>query len=89
MALAGVAQDKPREPTLNERLNKVANSLAYQLERIGSVLDRVNGTPAVAINKGPDLSQIKPSLALSVIVESLESINQRLADLSTDIEHIA
>ena len=88
MALAGVAQDKPREPTLNERLNKVADSLAYQLERIESVLARVNGTP-VAINKGPDLSQIKPSLALSVIVESLESINQRLADLSTDIEHIA
>jgi len=34
------------EATLNERLNKAAESFNYQCDRIEAVLSRVNGTPS-------------------------------------------
>ena len=81
--------EAPREQTINERLNKVADSLQYQCERIESVLSRVNGTPPL-VNKAPDkLAQIKPTHSMTNVTEMLEAINTRLAELSVGVERIA
>lgn len=80
---------QPRESTFNDRLNMVASSLHYQCERIEGVLSRVNGTPQTKNEKSADVAQIRPTHSLAQIVELLEAVNQRLADLSTGVERIA
>lgn len=82
----------PKEATLNDRLNKVADSLQFQCDRIESVLARVQGTPptpATGNSRGGDVSMIRPTHALVQIVEALEQTNQRLASLATGTESIA
>ena len=82
----------PREATLNERLNKVSDSLQFQCERIQSVLARVNGTPPAVLGQGQNkntLAQITPTQPLTAIVEMLESTNKRLDELAHGIERIA
>lgn len=77
-----------KEATFNDRLNKVADSIAFQCERIESVLSRVNGTPQVKNPEGAAVP-IRPMFPLSQIVENLENANQRLNSLATGVEKIA
>lgn len=80
----------PKEPSLNERLNKTFDSLTYQCERIESVLARVNGTPPTPAKlEGNVTGQIRPTFALSQVVDNLEQVNQRLSSLAVGIEKIA
>lgn len=82
------AAQQERDPTFNDRLNKASDSLQFQCERIEAVLARVNGTPQKVDPKSA-VTPIKPQMSLGNVVESLEAINQRLADLATGIERIA
>lgn len=83
------AAPTPKEATLNDRLNKAADSLAFQCDRIESVLARVNGTPPTPGNKDAGVAQIRPTHALVQVVEHLETLNQRLAGLAANAENIA
>lgn len=74
--------------TLNQRLNKISESLQYQCERVESVLSRVHGNPTPQPPKG-SVAQIAPTLSLAVVVEHLEAVQARLADLCTSMERIA
>jgi hypothetical protein len=83
------AMSGDRQATLNDRLNKVLETLNCQCDRISTVLCRVNGTPqkienAAVVGKTP-----RPSLSLQNVVESLESVTGRLTELSNGIEYIA
>jgi hypothetical protein len=81
-----------REVTLNERLNKMVESLQYQCDRLESVLSRVNGTPPTPIGtsgRPSDVTPIKPTLPLSQVVEMIEALQTRLSDLATGVERIA
>lgn len=90
--ISGYAQnakaETPVPATLNERLNRVAEGLMIQCERIESVLSRVNGTPTNE-KAGRDVAQIRPLHALASLVDNLEGIQQRLGELSNGIERIA
>lgn len=81
--------ETPRERTINERLNRVAESLQHQCQRIESVLSRVNGTPPTAIKSPDKVAQIQPTHAMTNVTEMLEAINSRLAELSDGVERIA
>lgn len=77
----------PTEPTINERLNRAAESLYDQCERIERVLSRVNGTPQR--ETGPEVAKIRPTRSMLEIVESLDGTQSRLRDLASGIERIA
>lgn len=80
----------PRTPTLNERLNKVSDSLQFQCERLEGVLARVNGTPqAERTSRDKVVSPISPTHALANVVELLETSARRLDELNTNAEQIA
>jgi hypothetical protein len=85
--------DKPLDTTMNERLNKVADLLQFQCQRIEDVLSRVNGTrlepPAVTGSKLGDVAQIRPQHAMAQVIELIEAAQGRLADLATGVERIA
>lgn len=83
------ATEVPRERTLTERLNKVAEGVAFQCDRIEGVLGRVNGTPSPIGNMKDVAAQIRPTVPLAQTVEALEMALQRLSDLSTNVERIA
>lgn len=80
----------PRVATLNERLNKVADAIQFQCDRLESVLSRVNGTPQRE-GRGPkdSVAQISPTHALANVVEMLEQVQGRLNDLTNSVEQIA
>jgi hypothetical protein len=85
-----MSSDKPvREATLNDRLNKVADALFAQCDRLESVLSRVNGTPQKGDAVGGAPVPIRPVHALAQIVESLEGVSQRLNELTGGVERIA
>lgn len=77
-----------RAMTLNERLNKTVETLAYQCERIEAVLSRVNGTPqkleSAQAGKAP-----RPVQSMQNAMENLEATTQRLIDLTGNVEQIA
>jgi hypothetical protein len=82
--------ETPPVATINDRLNKVAETLQYQCERISQVLSRVNGTPSDKTGYGPgEVAQIRPVQPLAQIVEQLEGASARIADLATGVERIA
>lgn len=83
---AAMASD--RAITLNERLNKTCETLQYQCERLESVLSRVNGTPQ-KIEKAIQGTAPSPTLPMSAIVEHLEAVQARLAELCSGVERIA
>lgn len=85
----GTAAPQPVAATFNDRLNRLAETLHFQCERIEAVLARVNGTPQGKEQRGGDVAQIRPVHALAQIVESLEGTSQRLADLAGGVERIA
>lgn len=89
---AAMGSNKPREPNLNERLNRLSERLQNQCERIESVLSRVNGTPT-ATARAPgslgDVAKINPSLPLATVVEHLEAVQSRLTELACGVERIA
>ena len=87
-AYQGTAE-KPREANLNERLNKVSERLQFYCERVESVLSRVNGTPQAARGAESKLAQLTPTMPLANVVDHLEAVQNRLADLVTGIERIA
>lgn len=78
----------PREPTINERLNRTAEALHEYCDRIEAVLSRVNGTPQ-SEKRASDVAQIRPTVALSQAVETLEGVQKRLCDLAIGVERIA
>lgn len=77
-----------RDATLNDRLNKMLETLGYQCERIEAVLSRVNGTPQ-KIESGKAGSAPRATLAMQNAIESLETTTGRLVDLTTNVERIA
>lgn len=77
-----------KSPTLNDRLNKVLDSMSYQCERLEAVLARVNGTPT-KIENAKAGNAPRPTHPLVSAVSSLEEVNGRLADLATGVENIA
>ena len=84
-------QNIPKVATLNERLNRAAQHLQDGCDRLESILSRVNGTPqpqtqGQAVGK---LAQINPTLPLSTVVEHLEAVELRLAELVNNAENIA
>ena len=79
----------PREPTLNERLNKVADTLQFQCERLESVLARVNGTPQAERAGRDKVVGISPTHAMANVVDMLEGGARRLDELTTNVEQIA
>lgn len=80
----------PREPNLNERLNRLSENLQVSCERIEAVLSRVNGTPRGGnVDAAAKLSQISPTLPLATVVEHLEAVRNRLNDLASNAERIA
>ena len=82
------AKTEAPEATFNDRLNRVAEGMQAQCERIGSVLSRINGTPEKP-PKGTEVAQIRPVHALSQCVKHLEEIHARLTDLANGVERIA
>ena len=86
---AAQAEKQPKEATLNERLNRVADALQYQCDRLESVLGRVNGTPPVPTAPGGSVAQIRPTHSLSEVVNLLETQQQRLSSLASGIESVA
>lgn len=89
---AGAAQDTktaPREPSLNERLNRAYEGLQSSAERIERMLSRVNGTPQAEMSGGEKLAQIRPTLPLGQTVEQVEALSMRLRDLAINAERIA
>lgn len=80
-----------REPSLNERLNRLSDRMQQQCQRIEDVLARVNGTPT---NRPPTTSMavptpINPVLPLVTVVEHLEAVQSRLTELAMHVERIA
>lgn len=80
--------ETPGVSTINDRLNKIAETFHYQCERIEAVLSRVNGTPQT-IQKGQDAAQIRPMHAMAQVVEQMEQTSQRLSELAGNVERIA
>lgn len=78
-----------RALTLNERLNKVSEALQFQCERIESVLAKVNGSPQPGRPPTTAVAQINPTLPLATVVDHIEAVQARLADLATHAERIA
>lgn len=78
-----------RALTLNERLNRMAETLGYQCERIEGVLARVNGTPQSIQAAGRNETTKQPTLPMGATVDTIEKQMQRLADLATGVESIA
>ena len=79
----------PREPTINERLNRVSDRMQVACERIESVLARVNGTPQAEKGDPSKMAQINPTLPLGTVVEHLEAVQSRLMELAAGVERIA
>ena len=79
----------PRVATLNERLNKVAEGLQFQCERLEGVLGRVNGTPTAERNNRDKVAAISPTHALANVGDMLETATRRLDELATNAEQIA
>lgn len=77
----------PTEITLNERLNRAAERICEQSDRIEHVLSRVNGTPRSEGKR--DVAQIRPTVALAEVVNILEAAQERLAQLANGVERIA
>lgn len=77
-----------RATTLNERLNKVCESMQFQCERIERVMNRVEGSPS-KIESAKGGQAPVPTLPMNTIVEHLEQVHSRLADLATSIERVA
>lgn len=87
---ANPSAEKPREPTLNERLNKVSERMQFDFcERLESVLGRINGNPTPKTDSVNRIAQIQPTLPLATVVEHLEAVQSRLAALAASIERIA
>lgn len=86
MAALNAVPQPPKEMTLNERLNQIADAFDYQCMRIESVLARVNGTPQGGEVAGKAAKVTSP---LGAVVDSLESTSQRLTELCHGIERIA
>jgi hypothetical protein len=84
-----VSAKQPKEATLNDRLNRMADDLRFQCDRLESVLSRVNGTPPVPTAPGGSVAQIRPTHSLSEVVNVLEQQQGRLANLATGVEAIA
>lgn len=83
---AVTAQD--RAVTLNDRLNKMVETIGYQCDRIEAVLSRVNGAPQkIEQAKGGNVP--RPTLSMQNAIEALENIQQRLIDLTNNVEKIA
>lgn len=80
-------QVEKRESTLNERLNRVADLIDFQCDRLESVLARVNGTPQKVENA--TTSTATPMRPMNGAIETLEVLGQRLADLVSGVERIA
>jgi hypothetical protein len=78
-----------REATLNERLNRIAEALTYQCERLESVLSRVNGTPQAPSSSKGDVAQIRPTHPLAEVVQMLEATQERISSLTNGVERIA
>ncbi len=74
--------------TLNDRLNKTLGTVSYQCERIEAVLSRVNGTPQ-KIETGRAGNAPTPVLSMQGVIENLESVTQRLVELTSGVERIA
>lgn len=83
------ASTAPREPTINERLNRAAESLQDYCDRIESVLARINGTPQSEKAGRSDVAQIRPSVPMAQTVDALEGAATRLRDLAIGVERIA
>lgn len=79
----------PREPTINERLNRVLDRMQAACDRIEAVLARVSGTPQAERGDPAKLAQINPTLPLGTVVEHLESVQARLMELANGVERIA
>lgn len=82
------AKTDTRVSTINDRLNKMLDTLTYQCERIESVLSRVNGTPQ-KIENAKSGAAPRPTLAMQNAIESLESTADRLVNLANGVEQIA
>jgi hypothetical protein len=78
--------DKPL--TLNDRLNRMLETLGYQCDRLEAVLSRVNGTPQ-KIESASGGKAPRPTMSMQNAIESLETTTQRLVDLTSGTEHIA
>lgn len=74
--------------TLNDRLNKMLDTLSYQCERIEAVLSRVNGTPQ-KIESAKAGNAPRPILSMQNAIEGLENTSQRLVELTGGVERIA
>lgn len=83
------AKSVERIATMNDRLNKTVDTLAYQCERIEAVLSRVNGTPQKI--ESAKSGGITPRVTLSMqnAIENLESTTDRLVNLANGVEQIA
>lgn len=80
----------PREATLNDRLNRVAEALHHNCGRIETVLSRINGTPPTPTTKGADsVARISPTHAMTQVLDQLEETSQRLANLASNVEQVA
>lgn len=81
---------KPVEATINDRLGKVLEGFQFQCDRISGVLSRVNATPPQQPGPNRDsVAQIRQTMPLTVVVEQLQELQERLADLATGVERIA
>lgn len=79
----------PTPMTLNDRLNRVAESIVAHCDRIESVLARIHGTPIRERNSRSEVAQIRPTASLSSVVEALEQAQGRIGELATGVETIA
>ena len=75
--------------TLNDRLNKASEGLQNQCERIENVLCRVLGNPTPKAAVGGDVARIQPQLPLATVVDHMEGILNRLAEIANNAERIA
>ena len=83
---ATAVQEKPT--TLNDRLNRLNETLQYQCDRIRGVLDRVHGNPT-PIRAGKDTAAIPPTLSMANVIEQLEAATEKLTQLATEVERVA
>jgi hypothetical protein len=77
-----------RVSTINDRLNKMLDTLGYQCERIEAVLSRVNGTPQKIESAKGGIAP-RPSLSMQNAIETLETTTERLTSLANGVEQIA